>query len=170
MEGEEEFKNEEGVKKGEEELIKRNPQLYMDTIIKALQERINDNGVSVNELSSETRELIEGKITNVEAFKNLKDDAIKEIGEKGAKSKWSSLFNKAQALFEKAKQNITEKVKNDLQAIQKQLKGLKAKSGGTNSYLTNVYKNEKSKFDKLEKDVNSYLSQSQTGSPGKETP
>jgi hypothetical protein len=91
MEGEEKFKDEERRKKGEEELIKRNPQLYINTIIDALKERINDNKeVSMNELSEETKKLMGNEITDIEKFKEQKEKAIKEIGELGAKSRWNS--------------------------------------------------------------------------------
>jgi len=166
MEGEEEFKDEERRKKGEEELIKRNPQLYMDTIIDALQERINDNkGVGIKDLSEETKKLMRNEITDIEKFKELKDKAIKEIGELGAKSRWNSFFIQANALLTKAKQNVTKQIKEDIKKIQEQMKGFKA---GTNSYLNSIYQQNKSKAEALEKEFNN-ISTNQTGEP-KETP
>jgi len=163
MEGEKKYQGEEEIKRGEDELIKRNPELYRETIIAALKERMDDMKVKESDLDEETKKLINGEFNNdMTKFKTFKEKAIKEIGEAGAKSKWTSLFNQAQALLQKAKKNVTEKIKNDIKTVQEQLKSFKS---GTNTYLSRLYQSDKPKFDKLERDLSTYSSQ--TGSPNK---
>jgi len=87
MEGEAEFKDEAKIKVSEDELIKRNPQLYQQTVIEALKQRLNDNGISIDKLSEKSKQLINGEITDTDEVKKIKTQTIKEIGEVGAKSK-----------------------------------------------------------------------------------
>jgi len=117
-------------------------------------------------LDEETKKLINNEITDINQFKTAKEKAIKEIGELGAKSKWTSLFDQAEQIIQKSKKNFTEKIKKDIKVIQEQLKSFKS---GANSYLTSFYQKDKAKIDKLEKDLASSSSTNQTGSP-KETP
>jgi len=165
-EGESDFKEAETTPEMEKRLMANNPQLYCKTIVDAIKERIKDNELKEEELSEEVRNLIEGKITDPEKVKTAKEKAVKEIGDLGAKGKWTSLFNQAQALLKKAKRAVTEKVKEDIKAIQDQMKSLKTNS---NTYLTSYYQNKKADVEKLEKDLASSLSSNQTGSP-KKTP
>jgi hypothetical protein len=76
------------MKKGADELFKRNPQLYRETVIAALKKRMNDLKVKEADLDEEAKKLINGEFDNdMEKFRTVKDQVIKKIGELGAKSK-----------------------------------------------------------------------------------
>jgi hypothetical protein len=128
---------------------------------------MNEMGAELNSLDEETQQLINNQITDNNKFKEVKEKAIKEIGEAGAKRKWTSLFNKAKALLAKAKNNASEKIKKDIKKIQNDLARFKS---GTNSYLNNVYKQNKNDAAKLENDLSNFSTANQTVSPNKETP
>ncbi|CAI2183866.1 2270_t:CDS:2 [Funneliformis geosporum] len=121
----------------EERLMKEKPELYRDTIVGALIERMSDYRISPSQLDEETRKLIRGEITDVNKIKEIKDKAIKEIGS-----------------ADKAKNKITEQIKKDLKEVQSQLKNFKS---GTNSYLASTFKKNKDEGEKLEKQLNSCL-------------
>ncbi|CAG8646946.1 6883_t:CDS:2, partial [Paraglomus occultum] len=53
------------------------------------------------------------------------------------------------------------KIKQDIKTVQEQLKSFKS---GTNAYLSQLYQSDKPKFDKLERDLSSFSTSSQTGS------
>jgi len=142
--------------------METNPELYRETIIDALTKRIHDYGIGMNEVDDEVKKLIRGEITDVNQIK-----AIKEIGTKGAESKWASLMRQAKELLEKVKKGVTEQVKSDLKTIQGQFKSLKEKSGGANSYLTSFYQKDKDNIEKMERDLSSYSNKNQTSSPAK---
>jgi len=71
----------------EEKLIENNPDLYKQTVINALLGRMKDYNLNPDDLSEETKQLVSGEIIQVSEIKEIKDKALKEIGEKGAKSK-----------------------------------------------------------------------------------
>ncbi|CAG8628527.1 10265_t:CDS:1 [Paraglomus brasilianum] len=131
---------------------------------------MNDNEVELDKLSEKVRKYVEdmkkidAEIKEFNESSAFMEQAIQEIGEVGAENKWTSLFNQAQAALQKAKKNVTEKVKKDIKTIHQQLKSFKS---GTNTYLSKFYQKEKSKVDKLENDLVTYSNTSQTGSPNK---
>ncbi|CFW93463.1 Conserved protein of unknown function [endosymbiont DhMRE of Dentiscutata heterogama] len=167
LEGEKEYDDEKTRKEIEEELWKRNPQLCRSTIVTSLKERLKDNNINADELSEEVKKLINGEITNEDKVKTIKEQAIKEIGQKGAERKWTTLFNKAKSLLEEAKKSITEKLKKDLKIIQEQIKSLGSE---TNSYLASFYSSNKGQVERLEKSISTVLNQNQTGSELTGTP
>jgi hypothetical protein len=168
-EGEKGFESSETTPEIEKRLMTTNPRLYYEAVSSALMDRINEYGISMNEVDEEVKKVIQGEITDVDKVKEIKERAIKEIGVKGAKSKWSSLMSKAKKLLEKAKKGVTEQVKKDLKKIKDQMKSLKSRSSGDNSYLTDFYQKDKANIEKLERDLSSYSNENQTDSP-KEIP
>ncbi|KLL05352.1 MAG: hypothetical protein MRERV_2c104 [Mycoplasmataceae bacterium RV_VA103A] len=167
LEGEKEYDDEKTRKEIEEELWKRNPQFCRSAIITSLKERLKDNNISTDELSEEVKKLVNGEITNKDKVKTVKEQAIKEIGQKGAERKWTTLFNKAKSFLEEAKKSITEKLKKDLKIIQEQIKSL---SSENNSYLASFYSSNKGQVETLEKSISTVLNQNQTGSEPKAVP
>ena len=131
---------------------------------------MNDNEVELDKLSEKARKYVEdmkkidAEIKEFNESSAFMEQVIQEIGEVGAENKWTSLFNQAQAALQKAKKNVTEKVKKDIKTIQEQLKSFKS---GTNAYLSSFYQKEKPRIDKLERDLSTYSNTSQTGSPNK---
>ncbi|CAG8644115.1 7776_t:CDS:2, partial [Scutellospora calospora] len=72
------------------------------------------------------------------------------------------LLSGTQAILQKSRKNITERVKKDIKIIQEQIKSFKS---GANSYLTSFYQNDKSKIEKLEKDLENISTSNTTQSP-----
>jgi len=87
LEGEKDFEVNQQIKNGEEKLIEDNFELYKGTVIVALEERLNDQGIKEEELDEETKKLLKGEITDKDQFKSAKNRAVKKIGEMGAKSR-----------------------------------------------------------------------------------
>jgi hypothetical protein len=87
MEGNEAYNDEAHRKAIEEALWEINPQLCRETIINALKERLKDNNINEDEIDEEIKELFDGKITEKEQVEAVKEQAIKEIGQKGATNK-----------------------------------------------------------------------------------
>jgi type I site-specific restriction endonuclease len=71
----------------EEKLIENNPDLYKKTVIDALLERMKEYNLNPDDLSEETKQLVSGEIIQVSEIKEVKERALREIAEKGAKSK-----------------------------------------------------------------------------------
>ncbi|CAG8610564.1 1094_t:CDS:2, partial [Paraglomus occultum] len=122
LEGEQGYNQDEKIESMEDKLIADDPELYRQTIIEALKERMKDLNVKKEDLDEDTKKLIEGKITDAHQVKVIKNQAVKKIGELGAKNKLTSLFSQAQALIKKAQKNVTEKIKQDIKTVQEQLK------------------------------------------------
>jgi len=121
-----------------------NPEVYRETIIGGLQERMNSWGIGMSDLgdsedAKEFKAIIRGEITDVEKIKKVKDAALKEIGETGTKKAWASLISQTSALFAKAKNlgnKVTEQIKEDMKTVQAQLKKFKS---GDNSYYAKFF-------------------------------
>jgi hypothetical protein len=71
----------------EEKLIENNPELYKSAVIDALFERMKKYEVKLDDLSEETKQLVNGEIIQVKEIKEIKERSIREIGEVGAKNK-----------------------------------------------------------------------------------
>ncbi|CAG8767660.1 4167_t:CDS:2, partial [Ambispora leptoticha] len=148
LEGEKEYqKDTEKVKLAEEELIKKDPRLYMQTIVDAIKDRLEDAGIKVDvryDLKKGKGKYVGYNFDDMEErlqhFQASKVKLIKKIGE------------------------VTEKVKKDIKTIQEQLKSFKS---GVNAYLDSFYQKDKAKIDKLENDLINSLSTNQTDSPNK---
>jgi hypothetical protein len=87
LEGEEKYKQDEKISSFEDKLIANDPVLYVKSVVEALKERITENQVNINDLGEDIKKLIDGKITDVHQVKLIKNQAVKKIGELGAKSK-----------------------------------------------------------------------------------
>lgn len=170
MEGETDYNDKQRREELEKELWKRNRSIYLETVMEALKKRMTDAEVELDKLSEKAKRVVEetnniiAEAREFEEFEAAKEEAIKEIGELGAKNKLTSLLSWGQTTIKAAQKNVTEKLKKDIKKIQEQIKSFKS---GTNSYLSSLYQQEKSKIDRLDSDLSTYSSQ--TGSP-KKTP
>jgi hypothetical protein len=68
-------------------LKQEKPDLYKSIIAQALKERMDDYGLDLNDLDNKTQQIINGEITDVNEVETTSEEAVKEIGTKGAKNK-----------------------------------------------------------------------------------
>ncbi|CAG8690408.1 13645_t:CDS:2, partial [Ambispora leptoticha] len=182
LEGEKEYqKDTEKVKLAEEELIKKDPRLYMQTIVDAIKGRLEDAGIKVDvryDLNNGDENVVSGEGIDEEIKKNYKilldcqEGKGKYIGynfdgmEERLQDFQASKVKLIKKIGEQAKKKVTEKVKKDIKTLQEQFKSFKS---GANAYLDSFYQKDKEKIDKLENDLVNSLSTNQTDSP-KKTP
>jgi len=86
-EGDENYANDDKVKAAEEKLAKNNVELLKEINIKALKERLEENGIKEEEFANRNPDyqmFVDNKINNIEEFKKVRDELIRRSGEMAA--------------------------------------------------------------------------------------